>query len=116
MDPRWHRTGSPTWAVAEEKLGSLMVHRKSVPAGTSTSWAAARYDPHSDSSKTTAIASMRGMRTSRARVQRAWSELGRREGAALDLKETVPTRRPYSPAESSASPKTNHQPFRKIWG
>src|SRR6266853_2581595 len=36
---RWHSTGSPTCAVAEEKLGSLMVQRRSVPAGTTASCA-----------------------------------------------------------------------------
>src|SRR5216684_1262163 len=36
---RWHSTGSPTCAVAEEKSGSLMVQRRSVPAGTTVSCA-----------------------------------------------------------------------------
>src|SRR6266853_6920261 len=36
---RWHSTGSPTCAVAEEKLGSLIVQRRSVPAGTTASCA-----------------------------------------------------------------------------
>src|SRR5271166_2265990 len=31
--PRWHRTGSPTMAVLDEKLGSSSVHCNSVPAG-----------------------------------------------------------------------------------
>src|SRR6266478_9217237 len=38
---RWHSTGSPTSAVAEEKLGSLMVQRRRVPAGTTVSCARA---------------------------------------------------------------------------
>src|SRR5215470_14766558 len=33
---RWQSTGSPTAAVAEEKLGSLRVHCRSVPAGRTT--------------------------------------------------------------------------------
>src|SRR6266478_1051002 len=36
---RWHSTGSPTCAVAEENSGSLMVQRRSVPAGTTVSCA-----------------------------------------------------------------------------
>src|SRR5712692_4474588 len=30
----WQSTGSPTSAVADEKFGSLSVHRRSAPAGT----------------------------------------------------------------------------------
>src|SRR5882724_6392078 len=36
---RWQSMGSPTCAVAEEKLGSLMVQRSRVPAGTTVSCA-----------------------------------------------------------------------------
>src|SRR5215470_12854722 len=33
---RWQSTGSPTAAVAEEKLGSFRVHCRRVPAGRTT--------------------------------------------------------------------------------
>jgi hypothetical protein len=34
MDLKWHSTGSPIAAVADEKFGSANVHCRSVPAGT----------------------------------------------------------------------------------
>src|SRR5215469_2256461 len=34
MEVAWQRTGSPTWAVAEEKFGSSRVQWTKVPAGT----------------------------------------------------------------------------------
>jgi hypothetical protein len=37
----WHRNGSPTLAVAEEKFGSSIMQVSSVPAGKTTSFAMA---------------------------------------------------------------------------
>src|SRR5215471_6899278 len=41
MPRRWHRTGSPTSTVFDERLGSSSVHCKRVPAGTTISRALA---------------------------------------------------------------------------
>src|SRR6202022_2830940 len=48
---RWQTTGSPTSAVAEEKLGSSRVQRRSVPAGTTMFWALAPAAPHKNTTR-----------------------------------------------------------------
>src|SRR5277367_3631201 len=47
---KWHNTGSPIAAVAEEKFGSSKVHCSNVPAGTS--WSCARPPAANTSSAT----------------------------------------------------------------
>src|SRR5713101_3704052 len=74
---RWHSTGSPTSAVAEEKLGSLMVQRRRVPAGTTVSCARAVGEASKDNNDTATRQMFRRMVV----LPKSWSDSGREHGA-----------------------------------
>src|SRR5258708_13479245 len=74
---RWQSTGSPTSGVAEEKLGSLMVQRRRVPAGTTVSCARAVGEASKDNNDTATRQMFRRMVV----LPKSWSDSGREHGA-----------------------------------